>query len=98
MSSPATRERVVVAAISLPPLPPAHYAPRVRIPILPAEPGVRLDKLVVQKVPGIGRAGAKRLFADGRVRVIPGGEGHGRRAVKGDVAAENDVIEVELDS
>src|SRR3954462_6413788 len=82
----------------LPPAPPAHYAPRVHIPIPPAEAGVRLDKLLVQKVPGIGRAGAKRLFAEGRVRIFPGGEGRGRRAVKGDVASLADVVELELDA
>lgn len=69
-----------------------------RISIPAAEAGVRLDKLLVQKVPGIGRAGAKRLFSEGRVRIVPGGEGRGRRAAKGDVAAENDVIEIELDT
>jgi 23S rRNA pseudouridine1911/1915/1917 synthase len=69
----------------------------VRISITGAEAGSRLDKLLVQKVPGLGRAGAKRLFTEGRVRVFPGGEGRGRRADKGDVAAEHDVIELDLD-
>ena len=70
-----------------------------RIPITASDVGVRLDKLLVQKVPGIGRAGAKRLFADGRVRIVSGaGEGRGRRAAKGDVAADGDAIEVELES
>jgi 23S rRNA pseudouridine1911/1915/1917 synthase len=42
----------------------------VRIPITDADAGARLDKLLVQKVPGLGRAGAKRLFAEGRVRLL----------------------------
>jgi 23S rRNA pseudouridine1911/1915/1917 synthase len=69
----------------------------VRITVTDAEAGTRLDKLLVQKVPDLGRAGAKRLFAEGRVRVLPGGEGRGRRADKGDVAAAADVIEIDLD-
>jgi 23S rRNA pseudouridine1911/1915/1917 synthase len=90
----------------------------VRIPITEADAGARLDKLLVQKVPGLGRAGAKRLFAEGRVRLVsvdpppspapevPGdgprmgsGPPHpsGRRAVKGDVAALGDAIELDLD-
>jgi 23S rRNA pseudouridine1911/1915/1917 synthase len=67
----------------------------VRIPITEADAGARLDKLLVQKVPGLGRAGAKRLFAEGRVRVVS--DGRGRRAVKGDVAAAGDAIELDLD-
>jgi len=69
----------------------------VRITITDAEAGTRLDKLLVQKVPGLGRAGAKRLFAEGRVRVVAGGEGHGHRADKGDVASAADVVELEMD-
>jgi 23S rRNA pseudouridine1911/1915/1917 synthase len=68
----------------------------VRIPITEAEAGARLDKLIVQKVPGLGRAGAKRLFAEGRVRVLAGGEGYGHRAAKGDVAVAGDGIELDL--
>jgi 23S rRNA pseudouridine1911/1915/1917 synthase len=69
----------------------------VRITVTDAEAGARLDKLLVQKVPGLGRAGAKRLFAEGRVRVLPGGEGRGHKADKGDVAAAGDVIEIALE-
>ncbi len=67
-----------------------------RISITPAEAGVRLDKLVVDKVPGLGRAGAKRLFSEGKVRVLAGGEGRPRRAAKGDVATPGDAIEIDL--
>jgi len=70
----------------------------VRIPIDEADDGARLDKLLVQKVPGLGRAAAKRLFAEGRVKVIPSGEGRPRRAAKGDVAAKGDALELELDA
>lgn len=52
--------------------------------------GERLDKLVVSNVEGLGRAGARRLFDDGGVRV------NGRRARKGDVAAEGDEITVDV--
>jgi 23S rRNA pseudouridine1911/1915/1917 synthase len=69
----------------------------VRIPITPADAGARLDKLIVQKVPGLGRAAAKRLFAEGRVKIVPGGEGRPRHASKGDVASPNDVIELALE-
>lgn len=67
-----------------------------RILITAAEAGARLDKILVQKVPGLGRAGAKRLFDDKRVRLFAGGEGRGRPASKGDVAAEGDAIELDL--
>jgi 23S rRNA pseudouridine1911/1915/1917 synthase len=69
----------------------------VRIPITEADEGARLDKLLVQKVPGLGRATAKRLFSEGRVKLLAGGEGRPRRAAKGDVAAKNDIIDIELD-
>lgn len=68
-----------------------------RITITDAEAGVRLDKLLVQKIDGLGRAGAKRLFDEGRVRVLAGGQGRGRRADKGDVAVAADVIEIAID-
>ncbi|MFO0756301.1 MAG: RluA family pseudouridine synthase [Byssovorax sp.] len=68
-----------------------------RIPLSDADAGVRLDKLLILKVPGLGRAAAKRLFADGKVRLCPGGAERGPRAQKGDVAAVGDVIEVDLD-
>jgi 23S rRNA pseudouridine1911/1915/1917 synthase len=66
----------------------------VRIPITEADAGARLDKLLVQKVPGLGRAGAKRLFAEGRVRVIAGEKG--RKASKGDVASPGEALELDL--
>ncbi len=66
-----------------------------RIPITEADAGARLDKILVQKVPGLGRAGAKRLFAEGRVRVVAGGLG--RKASKGDVATPGDAIELDLE-
>lgn len=68
-----------------------------RIPVTAAEAGARLDKLLVQKVPGLGRADAKRLFDEKRVRVFAGGEGRGRLGAKGDVAAQGDVIELDLE-
>ncbi len=78
-----------------------------RIPILAADAGTRLDKLIVQKVPGLGRREAKRLFDEGKVRIVirhvegapstPGSTGErARRAVKGDVAATGDALEIDL--
>lgn len=66
-----------------------------RISITDAEAGARLDKLLVQKVPGLGRREAKRLFDEGKVRLVTGERG--RRAVKGDVAAAGDALEIALD-
>lgn len=68
-----------------------------RIAITAAEAGARLDKILVQKVPNLGRAGAKRLFDEKKVRLFAGGEGRGRLASKGDVAAEGDAIELDLE-
>jgi 23S rRNA pseudouridine1911/1915/1917 synthase len=69
----------------------------VRIEITDAEAGARLDKLLILKLPGLGRAAAKRLFAEGRVRIRPGGGERGHRAAKGDVASAADVIEIDLE-
>lgn len=66
-----------------------------RIPITEADAGARLDKILVQKVPGLGRAGAKRLFAEGRVRLVSGGLG--RKASKGDIATPGESIELDLE-
>jgi 23S rRNA pseudouridine1911/1915/1917 synthase len=68
-----------------------------KITITDAQAGTRIDKLLVQAVPGLGRAGAKRLFEKGRVRLQAGGEGRGRIASKGDVAAAGDVLEVDIE-
>jgi 23S rRNA pseudouridine1911/1915/1917 synthase len=68
-----------------------------RFPLSSTEAGVRLDKLLVQKVPGVGRARAKRLFDEGRVRLCAEGEEHGRRVAKGDVAAGSETLEVDLE-
>ncbi len=66
-----------------------------KVTIGDTDAGARLDKLVVQAVPGLGRAGAKRLFSEGRVRIGPPG-GRGRRAAKGDVARSGDLLEIDL--
>jgi 23S rRNA pseudouridine1911/1915/1917 synthase len=68
----------------------------VRIVLTEAEAGARLDKLLVQKVPGLSRAGAKRLFDEGRVRLYHPGEDRGRKASKGDVAGAADVVDIDL--
>lgn len=68
-----------------------------KITISEAEGGLRLDKVVTAAVPGLGRAGAKRLFEEGKVRVASAGSERSRRGQKGDVAAAGDVVEIELD-
>lgn len=68
-----------------------------RITITDVEAGARLDKLLVQLVPGLGRAGAKRLFTESRIRIFTAGaDSRGRLAAKGDVATLADVIEIAL--
>jgi 23S rRNA pseudouridine1911/1915/1917 synthase len=67
-----------------------------KIAIGEKEAGGRLDKIVVSALPGVGRAGAKRLFAEGRVRLVPSGGGRPRRAAKGDVAALGDEVEIDV--
>lgn len=59
--------------------------------------GARLDKLVVARTEGLGRAAAKRLFDEGRVRVIPSGKERPRKAAKGDVACLGDVVQIDFD-
>lgn len=66
-----------------------------RIKLSAEDVGVRLDKALCARVPGLGRAAVKRLFADGRVRVVTP-SGNLRRAVKGDVGAEGLEVDVEL--
>jgi 23S rRNA pseudouridine1911/1915/1917 synthase len=56
----------------------------------PTEAGQRLDKVVISRVPGLGRRRATELFARGRVSV------DGRRAQKGDPARPGERIVVEL--
>ncbi len=68
-----------------------------KITITDAQAGTRIDKLLVQAVPGLGRAGAKRLFEKGLVRLQTGGEGRARVASKGDVATAGDVLEVDIE-
>lgn len=68
-----------------------------RIVVETESAGARLDKLLVDRIPGLGRASAKRLFTERRVRVFTNGEGRGRLGSKGDVAAAGDVIEVEIE-
>lgn len=59
--------------------------------------GSRLDKLLVVRIEGLGRAAAKRLFDEGRVSLLPSGKSRPRKAAKGDVAAQGDVVLVEID-
>jgi 23S rRNA pseudouridine1911/1915/1917 synthase len=61
-----------------------------RFRIAPAESGERVDKVIVARLPGLGRKGARRLFDEGKIRV------NGRRVSKGDVAREGDEITVTL--
>jgi 23S rRNA pseudouridine1911/1915/1917 synthase len=59
------------------------------------ENGQRLDKVLCARIPGLGRAAVKRLFAQGLVRIVPEA-GRPRRATKGDVAEAGAVVEVEI--
>ena len=59
--------------------------------------GRRLDQLVVEHVDGLGRAGAKRLFAEGRVHVVEP-SGRRRAARKGERAAAGSTVVVEAAS
>lgn len=76
-----------------------------KIVITAAEAGQRLDKLVAKAVSGLGRSGAKRLFTEGRVRVLASADApvargenpRGRRAQKGDVTAEGQVVDIEVE-
>jgi 23S rRNA pseudouridine1911/1915/1917 synthase len=68
-----------------------------KIPIQSEQAGIRLDKLLLSAIPSLGRSAAKRLFAEGRVRVVSAGATRGRKVSKGDVAAAGDVIEVDFD-
>src|SRR4051812_14008474 len=68
-----------------------------KITITGDQAGARVDKLLVQAVSGLGRAGAKRLFERGRVRIMAAGETYARRASKGDVASVGDVIEIDVE-
>ncbi|MFO0593583.1 MAG: RluA family pseudouridine synthase [Polyangiaceae bacterium] len=69
-----------------------------KIEVNEAMAGTRLDKLIVGQVPGLGRAAAKRLFDEGRVRVLSAGHTRAHKGAKGDVAAKGDVVEVEVDT
>jgi len=58
--------------------------------------GRRLDRVVVDHIDGLGRAGATRLFAAGRVRVVAGSRR--RRANKGEPARLGSFLEVDISS
>lgn len=60
--------------------------------------GTRLDKLVVASVEGLGRAAAKRLFDEGKVRVLTAGHTRAHNGAKGDVAGLGDVLEIDIDA
>lgn len=68
-----------------------------QIVVTPDQAGMRLDKLLQAHVPSLGRAGAKRLFDDDRVRVVPAGKSKARKAQKGDLTTAGDVVELDLD-
>jgi 23S rRNA pseudouridine1911/1915/1917 synthase len=68
----------------------------IKIAVSDEQAGVRLDKLLLQAVPALGRAGAKRLFEGGKVRLHDGGAERGRRVAKGDVAKAGDVVSIDV--
>src|SRR5512140_2323598 len=69
-----------------------------KIAVNETQAGTRLDKLLLEAMPTLGRAGAKRLFAGGKVRLHEGGAEKGRRVSKGDVARAGDALAVELEA
>jgi len=69
-----------------------------KIAVNEAQAGTRLDKVLLEAMPTLGRAGAKRLFAGGKVRLHEGGSERGRRVSKGDVARPGDVIAVDVEA
>ncbi len=68
-----------------------------RFTVAPEEAGVRLDKLLCARLPGVGRSAVKRLFIEERVHLARE-EGAPRRAAKGDLAAAGQVVEVDLEA
>ncbi|HRI67363.1 MAG TPA: pseudouridine synthase, partial [Polyangium sp.] len=68
----------------------------IKIVVAEEQAGVRLDKLLLQAVPALGRAGAKRLFEGGKVRVHDAGAERGHRVAKGDVAKAGDVVSIDV--
>lgn len=68
----------------------------IKIAVNEEQAGVRLDKLLLQAVPALGRAGAKRLFEGGKVRLHEAGAERGRRVAKGDVAKAGDVVSIDV--
>src|SRR5262245_10671454 len=69
-----------------------------KIPITDLNAGIRLDKLVVQAVPQIGRARAKRLFSEGRVRLLASDDdARGYRATKGQYAKAGQIVALDID-
>lgn len=70
----------------------------VKFTIEDAQVGSRLDKLVAREIPGLGRAAARKLFSEGRVKVSSDSESRARRAAKGDVAVLGQVVSIEIES
>lgn len=64
---------------------------RTTLRVLPHEAGVRLDRWLSSKIPGLGRAGARAACAEGRVTVS------GKRAKKSTVISAGDEIAIELE-
>ena len=58
--------------------------------VAPGEAGQRLDKLLTQRVPGLGRRSARRLFEAGAVHVA------GRQVTKGTLVRAGDEVSVQL--
>lgn len=68
-----------------------------KITISDVQAGQRLDKLLLEAMPTLGRAGAKRLFASGKVTLQEAGRERGRKVSKGDVGRAGDVLSVEVE-
>lgn len=68
-----------------------------RLVVSASDAGKRADKLLSAAIEGVGRTRIKRLFAEGRVRVVAE-DGRARRVQKGDVVQEGQIVEVEVDA
>jgi 23S rRNA pseudouridine1911/1915/1917 synthase len=67
-----------------------------KIAIDDSQIGTRLDQVIVDAIDGLGRGGAKRLFAEGRVRLVEP-SGRERAARKGERARGDTTLVVQAD-
>ena len=69
-----------------------HDTEHISLVIPPTADGVRVDRFLAQHLPELSRQGAARIIADGAVLLTRPGQGHRRRARKGDRLQTADVL------